>query len=85
MNKRLFVFFNFFAFNLLFFALYLNFIYKDVAAAVPTLQVAPTEVKSGYEPNSIKPGQKEKVNLKSEANSHPVIKKDSEALRLSMN
>lgn len=32
MNKRAYRVFNFFAFNLLFFALYLNFIHKDKSA-----------------------------------------------------
>ena len=37
MKKRVFVFLNFVAFNLLFFALYLNFIHKDVIAS-PAIQ-----------------------------------------------
>jgi len=37
MQKRLHLFFNFFAFNLLFFALYLNFIHKEVEVTLPSL------------------------------------------------
>jgi uncharacterized membrane protein YsdA (DUF1294 family) len=42
---------NFFAFNLLFFALYLNFIHKDkAAAAVPDQTVQPTAAVTGTKP-----------------------------------
>jgi hypothetical protein len=85
MNKRLSVFFNFFAFNLLFFALYLNFIYKDVVDTLPVLQTVPVEVKSTAETNSIQRDQVKKADAQKRTSSHSVIKKDSEALRLSMN
>ena len=84
MNKRISVFFNFFAFNLLFFALYLNFIYKDVAAAVPTMQMAPVEVKSTSESNYTKPVEKEKT-ADQKTPSSSVSEKSSKALHLSMN
>ncbi len=46
MKKRISRVLNFFAFNLLFFALYLNFIHKDnVSAAVPAPQSTSTTVK----------------------------------------
>ncbi|MGZ5286739.1 MAG: hypothetical protein ACXWV0_03930 [Flavisolibacter sp.] len=46
MKKRVSRVLNFFAFNLLFFALYLNFIHKDnVSAAVPAPQSTHTTVK----------------------------------------
>jgi hypothetical protein len=38
---------NFFAFNLLFFALYLNFIHKDKAAVTPPEQTAQTTASVG--------------------------------------
>ena len=42
MKKRVRKIANFFAFNLLFFALYLNFIHKDSPAATPDTTVQPT-------------------------------------------
>ena len=38
---------NFFAFNLLFFALYLNFIHKDKAAVTPPEQTVQTTASAG--------------------------------------
>ena len=45
MKKRISRILNFFAFNLLFFALYLNFIHKDSNAQAPTVSKASTMVK----------------------------------------
>ena len=45
MKKRISRVLNFFAFNLLFFALYLNFIHKDNCSELPVLKNATASVK----------------------------------------
>jgi hypothetical protein len=83
MQKRLYVFFNFFAFNLLFFALYLNFIHKDVQVILPTLPqsksaqiTVPTVTKSVARVKALE----EKTNKKT-----PAVEKQNQAVKLSMN
>ncbi len=61
MKKRVFTMLNFFAFNLLFFAVYLNFIHKDantLPAVAMASKVAPREVSDNLttpNPNETKP------------------------------
>ena len=47
MNPRLFKIANFFAFNLLFFALYLNFIHKDSNSQTPPIKSAVVSTMKG--------------------------------------
>lgn len=47
MNPRVFKIANFFAFNLLFFALYLNFVHKDKNVQQAIITNAPTHVAAG--------------------------------------
>jgi len=83
MQKRLYVFFNFFAFNLLFFALYLNFIHKDVEVALPTLP----QSKSAHisVPAAPAPVAKEKAPKAKADKETTAVEKQGEALKLSMN
>ncbi|HYH14292.1 MAG TPA: hypothetical protein VD794_03675 [Flavisolibacter sp.] len=86
MKKRIRVFFNFFAFNLLFFALYLNFIYEDAAAAMPVMLPAErTDIQTIPSPTMIAPIAKEKAMVQRAQKRTAVSEKDSQALKLSMN
>ena len=83
MQKRLYVFFNFFAFNLLFFALYLNFIHKDVEVALPTLPQSKSAVI--IVPVVTKSVAKEKAPEEKATRKTVAVEEQSEALKLSMN
>lgn len=86
MQKRVYMFFNFFAFNLLFFALYLNFIHKDVEAALPVLpQPTPVEVSVPAVVRPIEPAVTEKAVVGKTNKNTSTIEKQGEALKLSMN
>ena len=82
MNPRVFKIANFFAFNLLFFALYLNFVHKDKNGQQAIITNAPTHVATGSLPieSSEQYVQKEKAakNVTSE-------KAGTKALKLSFN
>ena len=84
---------NFFAFNLLFFALYLNFIHKDKLAPVTTTTVQPTAA-AAFSGTVLVENQAEFLNQQSEgtaistATAQPTTKtKETEgtALKLSIN
>ena len=82
MQKRLYVVFNFIAFNLLFFALYLNFIHKDTRATLPTLPQSTSveiHVPAATQPAAKDKAPKENVNKKTSA-----VDKQSEVLKLSI-
>lgn len=86
MKKRARVFFNFFAFNLLFFALYLNFIYEDAAAAIPVpLTVERVDIQTSPLPLLITPAAKENTTLEKVQKSTLPTGKEGQALKLSMN
>jgi len=86
MKKRIRMFFNFFAFNLLFFALYLNFIYEDAAAAIPvSLPVEKTDIQITPLPALLAPALKENVNHHKVHRKALPVEKGSQALKLSMN
>jgi hypothetical protein len=82
MNPRLFKIANFFAFNLLFFALYLNFVHKDknVQQAISTSVHAPvaTSVLSTGSAEQYVQKEQSVKNVASE-------KEDTKALKLSFN
>jgi len=82
MQKRLYVFFNFFAFNLLFFALYLNFIHKDVEVALPALPRSSVTMQVSVPVVSV---AKEKAQEKKDTKAATAVEKQTQALRLSMN
>ena len=82
MNPRLFKIANFFAFNLLFFALYLNFIHKDknVQQAISTTLQAPVVTKS------MSTGSAEQFVQKEASSKNVSTEKESaKALKLSFN
>lgn len=86
MRNRIRMFFNFFAFNLLFFALYLNFIYEDAAAAVPVpLTVEKIEIQPLPLPAMIAPLVNEKATVEKTRKKMVVVEKENQALKLSMN
>ena len=80
MNPRVFKIANFFAFNLLFFALYLNFVHKDKNVQQAINTSAQTHVASGSIESTERYVQKEKAakNVTSE-------KAGTKALKLSFN
>jgi hypothetical protein len=85
MQKRVYMFFNFFAFNLLFFALYLNFIHKDAAAAIPMVPSTSTApIISPAASSSIEPVTKEDLDTQKALKKLSPVK-DGGALKLSMN
>jgi hypothetical protein len=74
MKSRIYMLFNFFAFNLLFFALYLNFIHKDTAAAIH-MESSPTTAQIKSPSGSIESIAKEKKDAqKTTKNVSPAIK-----------
>ena len=82
MNPRLFKIANFFAFNLLFFALYLNFIHKDknVQQAITTTVQTPVVTKS------LSTGSAEQYVQKEASSKNVASEKEStKALKLSFN
>ena len=79
------MFFNFFAFNLLFFALYLNFIHKDAVAAMPMMPSSATvHISSPAASGLIEPVTTEHQDTQKAAKKLSSVK-DGEALKLSMN
>lgn len=82
MQKRLYQFFNFFAFNLLFFALYLNFIHKDAEVTLPTLPKS-TAVEV-HVPVAAPPAVKADVKGKAHK-AAPAVEQQNKALKLSLN
>lgn len=92
MKRRIRKVVNFFAFNLLFFALYLNFIHKDKPSlAVSPAQVANTAAMSGNAlvTNPEKYLDQKNSNTaaenKSAQEAHPVKTEETAALKLSVN
>jgi hypothetical protein len=82
MKRRIRRIVNFFAFNLLFFALYLNFIHKDKAVAEPVQVKANTEIITGTVPV---PDAAKYLNEKTSA-VQPVEKRSQESsTKLSIN
>jgi hypothetical protein len=82
MNPRVFKIANFFAFNLLFFALYLNFIHKDKDAQ----QVISTTVHTPVATRGLSTGNAEQYVQKEEAAKSATTEKSSnKALKLSFN
>jgi len=81
---------NFFAFNLLFFALYLNFIHKDNAAATNVAIVQPgTQNNAAFSGTVLVENPEKYLNKKTEQATaqQPVAEKatSNEALKLSIN
>jgi len=83
---------NFFAFNLLFFALYLNFIHKDNAAATNVAIVQPgTQSTAAFSGTVLVENPEKYLNKKTEQSTvtvqQPVAEKatSNEALKLSIN
>ncbi len=72
---------NFFAFNLLFFALYLNFIHKDESALSGMNQVA-TAQPAAFSNTTVSVNNAETQNTKAE---QPASKEENTALKLSIN
>lgn len=84
MKSRVYMLFNFFAFNLLFFALYLNFIHKDAAAAIP-MESSPATAHIKSPSGPIEPLAKEKKDTqKTTKNVAPAVK-DGGASQQSIN
>ncbi|WP_148661214.1 hypothetical protein [Flavisolibacter tropicus] len=84
MQKRVYMFFNFFAFNLLFFALYLNFIHKDAVAAMPMIPTPETVHISSPASRLVVPETKESMETqKTSKKLSPT--KDGAALKQSIN
>ena len=82
MNPRLFKIANFFAFNLLFFALYLNFIHKDKNVQ----QVISTSVHTPVAAKTLGTGAQEQlVQKESAAKNVASEKENAKALKLSFN
>jgi hypothetical protein len=82
MNPRLFKIANFFAFNLLFFALYLNFIHKDKNVQ----QVISTSVHTPVASKALSTGAAEQYVQKESAAKNTVSEKENaKALKLSFN
>lgn len=76
MKSRVYMLFNFFAFNLLFFALYLNFIHKDAAAAIP-MESSPATAHINSSSGPVKSVAKEKKDAqKTTKNVAPAVKED---------
>ncbi len=85
MKRRIRKIVNFFAFNLLFFALYLNFIHKDKAVVEPAPVKVNTEVITGTVP--VQDAEKY-LNAKASATvTQPSVEKSSQenSLKLSIN
>jgi len=81
---------NFFAFNLLFFALYLNFIHRDKAiAATGTTVNASAEAFSGTIVDNTNPAQEKRIEpavvVVGKSQNETVKSADNSALRLSIN
>jgi hypothetical protein len=82
---------NFFAFNLLFFALYLNFIHKDNAAANVAIVQPGTQSNAAFSGTVLVENPEKYLNKKSEQSTataqQPVAEKatSNEALKLSIN
>ena len=82
MNPRLFKIANFFAFNLLFFALYLNFIHKDKNVQ----QVISTSVHAPVATKNLSTGTAEQYVQKEPATKSTASEKENaKALKLSFN
>jgi hypothetical protein len=82
MNPRLFKIANFFAFNLLFFALYLNFIHKDKNVQ----QVISTSVHTPVASKTLSTGAAEQYVQKEAATKNTASEKENaKALKLSFN
>jgi hypothetical protein len=82
MNPRLFKIANFFAFNLLFFALYLNFIHKDKNVQ----QVIGTSVHTPVATKTLSTGANEQlVQKEADAKNATSEKENAKALKLSFN
>jgi hypothetical protein len=83
MKRRIRRIVNFFAFNLLFFALYLNFIHKDKAVTEPVPVKANTEIITGTVP--VQDAAKY-LNEKASATAQPIEKSSRESsTKLSIN
>jgi hypothetical protein len=82
MKRRIRKIVNFFAFNLLFFALYLNFIHKDESALSTMNQVANTNQPAAF--GNAKTVNNESKNTVSSAKA-PVNQEENAALKLSIN
>jgi len=82
---------NFFAFNLLFFALYLNFIHKDNVAATVAIEQTAKQSNAAFSGTVLVENPEKYLNKKSEQSTattqQPVVEKttSSEALKLSIN
>jgi len=94
MKRRIRKVVNFFAFNLLFFALYLNFIHKDkpsIAVSPAPSQVANTAALSGNvlvtnpEKYLDQKNSNSAAENKSAQDAHPVKTEETAALKLSVN
>jgi hypothetical protein len=82
MNPRVFKIANFFAFNLLFFALYLNFIHKDKNVQ----QAISTTVQTPVATRSLSTGTTEQLVQKEQSTKNVASEKESaKALKLSIN
>ena len=82
MNPRVFKIANFFAFNLLFFALYLNFIHKDKNVQ----QAISTSVHTPVASRTISTGATEQLAAKEQTTKNTASEKEStKALKLSFN
>jgi hypothetical protein len=75
---------NFFAFNLLFFALYLNFIHKDKVAAIQVETTQTAAFSGTLVENQANPDKKNSVSASADQ-SNVVAPETSEPLRLSIN
>lgn len=79
---------NFFAFNLLFFALYLNFIHKDKQGAAGVMPVASTEQPAAFSGTTVlvdNPIQKTEQLILPAATQQVVGKEEKSELKLSIN
>ena len=79
---------NFFAFNLLFFALYLNFIHKDKQGAVGLMPVASTEQPAAFSGTTVlvdNPLQKAEQAVRPVSIQTAVTKEEKSELKLSIN
>lgn len=81
MNPRVFKIANFFAFNLLFFALYLNFIHKDKNVQ----QVISTSVQTPIATRGVSAGGAEQYVQKEQMKNTASEKASGKALKLSFN
>lgn len=82
MNPRVFKIANFFAFNLLFFALYLNFIHKDKNVQ----QAIVTTVQTPVATSTLSTGSAERMVQKEQSSKNIASEKESDkALKLSIN